>query len=138
MLGPQRAFTSLVYAHVGRTQIVPRDCAVGAAPELGIIFPGDYVKPEDYNPVAREAFGRSLIDIGVSIFKGVVLLLTVVPLAAIFKSAFDRGEEVSFLAIVNNLSPGTQWLFIGLLGVAFVSGYVFRKEGLRHLHELEE
>ena len=61
-----------------------------------------------------------------------------VPLAAIFKSAFDGGEEVSFLAIVNNLSPGTQWLFIGLLGVAFVSGYVFRKEGLRHLHELEE
>jgi predicted small integral membrane protein len=95
------------------------------------------MNPNNYNPIAREAFARSLIDIGVAIFKGVILLLTIAPLAAIFRSAFDTEEKISFLSIVDNLTLGTQWLFISLLGGAFILGYFFRKEGLRHLHEME-
>jgi hypothetical protein len=33
------------------------------------------MNPNNYNPKAREAFAKSLIDIGVAIFKGIVLLL---------------------------------------------------------------
>ncbi len=96
------------------------------------------MNPNNYNPNAREAFARSLIDIGVAIFKGIVLLLTIAPLAAIFRSAFDTEKKVSFLNMVGNLTPGTQWLFICLLGGAFILGHFFRKEGLRHLHEMED
>ena len=95
------------------------------------------MNPNDYNPKAREAFAKSLIDIGVSIFKGIILLLTVAPLVAIFKGALNETKNISFLDIINNLTPSTQWLIILLLALAFGSGHFFRKQGLKHLHQME-
>ena len=97
------------------------------------------MKPEKYNPKAREAFGRSLIDIGVSIFKAIMLLVTAVPLAAITKGVFSsHGQEVSVWEALNSVTPGTQVLIFALLIVSFLIGHYFRKEGLRHIHETEE
>jgi hypothetical protein len=96
------------------------------------------MKPEDYNPKAREAFGKSLIDIGVAIFKGIILLFTVVPLAAILQIAINGNKKpVSLFDMLSSLSPATQWTFVGFLALAFIAGFVFRREGLRHIHELE-
>lgn len=97
------------------------------------------MKPDDYNPMAREAFGRTLIDVGVTIFKSIVLLFTVVPLAAILEIVFrDQKELSSVFQILDSLSGSTQLLIIGLLITGFCAGHWFRKEGLRYLHELEE
>ena len=96
------------------------------------------MKPDNYNPMAREAFAKSLIDIGVAIFKGIILLFTVVPLALIFKSVFDgTASSVSFLDVYISLSPTTRVIFLVLLASSGVAGHLFRKEGLRHLHEIE-
>jgi hypothetical protein len=97
------------------------------------------MKPDDYNPMAREAFGRTLIDVGVSIFKSIVLLFTVVPLAAVLEIIFrDQAGLSSIFDIIDSLSGSTQLLIIGLLIIGFCAGHWFRKEGLRHLHEIEE
>lgn len=97
------------------------------------------MKPNQYNPKAREAFAKSLIDIGVAIFKSIMLLFTVVPLAAIFKSAFDgKATSISLFKIMGSLTSTTQWIILVLLCVAFLLGHYLRKEGLRHLHDIEE
>jgi hypothetical protein len=97
------------------------------------------MKPDQYNPKAREAFAKSLIDIGVAIFKSIMLLFTVVPLAAIFKSAFDgKAASISLLKIMGSLTSTTQWIILALLFVAFLLGHYLRKEGLRHLHDIEK
>ncbi|WP_165856848.1 hypothetical protein [Marinobacter sp. JSM 1782161] len=97
------------------------------------------MKPDDYNPMAREAFGRTLIDVGVSIFKSIILLFTVVPLAAILEIVFRNQTDLSSIfEILGALSGSTQLLIIGFLIIGFFAGHWFRKEGLRHLHELEE
>lgn len=96
------------------------------------------LKPDSYNPKAREAFAKSLIDIGVSIFKGIMLLFTVVPLAAVLKSALDENDSAtSIFSIINSLTIATQALILGLIVIGFVAAHFFRKEGLRHLHEIE-
>ncbi|ATC88752.1 hypothetical protein PARC_b0569 [Pseudoalteromonas arctica A 37-1-2] len=60
------------------------------------------MKPEDYNPKAKEAFGKSLIDIGVAIFKGIILLFTVVPLAAILQIAINGNKKSVSLFDMSN------------------------------------
>ncbi|MDP3816146.1 hypothetical protein [Pseudomonas sp.] len=96
------------------------------------------MKPENLNPKAREAFAKTLIDVGVSVFKGIILLLTVIPIAAIFKSAFDGVSiEVSLIKIIGSMTIGTYITLLTLLIIAFFIGHLFRKEGLRHLHEIK-
>lgn len=96
------------------------------------------MKPEKLNPKAREAFAKTLIDVGVSVFKGIILLLTVIPIAAIFKSAFDGVSiEISLIKIIGSMTISTYITLLALLIIAFFIGHLFRKEGLRHLHEIE-
>jgi len=97
------------------------------------------MKPEEYNPKAREAFGKSLIDIGVSIFKGIILLITVVPASLILKGALESGSvEISIVTLFESMSNGTYFLFICFLGLSLLAGGWFRTEGLRHIHGSEE
>jgi hypothetical protein len=96
------------------------------------------LKPEEYNPKAREAFGKSLIDIGVSIFKGIMLLFTIVPLTFMLKVAVDgSSKSISFIDLFSFMSTSTYLIFLAVLFCAFFLGYYFRKEGLRHIHEIE-
>jgi ABC-type long-subunit fatty acid transport system fused permease/ATPase subunit len=92
------------------------------------------MKPEDYNPKAREAFAKSLIDIGVAIFKGIMILIIISPISFLFKLASEGKEDLS---ILNNISDPLFNSFIVLMIIGFGLGYYFRREGLRHLHELE-
>ncbi|MBE7374748.1 MULTISPECIES: hypothetical protein [Pseudomonadaceae] len=96
------------------------------------------MKPENLNPKAREAFAKTLIEVGVSIFKAIILLVTIAPISVIFKSAFDgESSNISFLEIAASISGGTQIILLVMLSAAFILGHLFRREGLRHLHELE-
>jgi hypothetical protein len=96
------------------------------------------MKPEQYNPKAREAFGKSLIDIGVGIFKGIMLLFTVAPMTFLLKSAMDgTSKSVSMYELFAFMSSDSYIAFLALLAVAFFVGHYFRKEGLRHINEIE-
>jgi len=92
------------------------------------------MKPEDYNPKAREAFAKSLIDVGVGIFKSIMVLIVIAPITFIFKAALEGKSD---LPIFNGISDPLFNIFIVLLIIGFALGYYFRREGLRHLHELE-
>lgn len=96
------------------------------------------MRPEKYNPKAREAFGKSLIDIGVGISKGIMILFTVAPLTYILKGAVDgSGKGVSVVELFSFMTTSTYLVFLLTLAGAFCLGHYFRKEGLRHLHEIE-
>ena len=96
------------------------------------------MKPEEYNPKAREAFGKSLIDIGVGIFKGIMLLFTIAPLTFMLKGAADGSSKgISLVDLFSFMSTPTYLAFLSVLAGAFVLGHYFRKEGLRHIHEIE-
>ncbi len=96
------------------------------------------MKPEDYNPKAREAFGKSLIDIGVGIFKGIMLLFTVAPLTFMLKDAVDGSSKgVLLINLISFMSSPAYLAFLGVLAGAFLVGHYLRKEGLRHIHEIE-
>lgn len=96
------------------------------------------MKPEKLNPKAREAFAKTLIEVGVSIFKAIILLVTVAPISLILKGAFDgEASNISFLEIAASISDGAKITLLVMLSIAFILGHFFRREGLRHLHELE-
>jgi len=97
------------------------------------------LKPEEYSPKAREAFGKSLIDIGVGIFKGIMLLFTVAPLTFMLRGAVDGSTQgISLASLFAFMSTPTYLVFLAVLAGAFVLGLYFRKEGLRHIHEIEK
>ncbi|MFB2684796.1 hypothetical protein ACRN9O_22005 [Shewanella oncorhynchi] len=97
------------------------------------------MKPSDYNPKAKEAFGRTLIDIGVAIFKGLMLLFTVAPASIIIKDIFEGGtSRISLYEALAAMSNSTYYMFLGIILIGFLIGHFFRKEGLRYLHEVEE
>ena len=97
------------------------------------------MKISEYNAKAREALGKTFVDIGVSIFKGVISLFTVVPIALILKSWWDKDiKPFSIMELFSSITIGT---YIVLLIFVFISMYIgawFRDEGLKHIHEAEE
>ena len=96
------------------------------------------MKPESYNPKARQKFGETLVEIGVSIFKGIMLLFTIVPLTFMLSNVSSKGQvETSISGLFEFMSSSTYLLFILVLSLAFFAGHYFRKEGLRHIHESE-
>lgn len=103
-----------------------------------MLFKRDAMKPEQYNPKAREAFGKSLIDVGVGIFKGIMLLFTVAPMAFLLKGGVDgTNKNISIPELFAFMGSPSYLGFLGFLVLAFVVGHYFRKEGLRHIHEIE-
>jgi hypothetical protein len=96
------------------------------------------MKPEQYSPKAREAFGKSLLDMSSAIANGVVVLIILVPLSLIWKGAFDVSSPVlnaeRFWAFMR--SPA-YFIFLILFAAAVLFAVYARKEGLRHVHEAE-
>lgn len=96
------------------------------------------MKPEHYNPKAREAFGKSLIDIGVGIYKGIMLLVTLVPMTFVLNCGLQGIDALeSFRKLFLFMGTPAYFIFLGLLPIAFYFGEKFRREGLRHIHEIE-
>jgi len=97
------------------------------------------MKLEDYNDKAKEAFAKSLIDIGVAIFKSMILTIMVLPVTLIVKTTIDGGNsEISVIQILSSMSGITYATFLSFIIFAFFSGYYFRKEGLKILNTIDE
>ncbi|MEJ2612166.1 MAG: hypothetical protein P8179_19370 [Candidatus Thiodiazotropha sp.] len=96
------------------------------------------MKISEYNPKAREAFGKILVDIGVAIYKGLIVLFTVVPVTVILKYSLEsETQNVSIFTPFERLTSATYFTLIVFLITAFVAGHLFRNEGLKHMHEFE-
>ena len=94
------------------------------------------MKVSQLNPKAREAFGKSLVDVGVGIFKGIMLLFTVAPMTFLLKSGLEGANAVEALAKFWGFMRSPMYFaFLGFLLAAFFVGEKFRREGLRHIHE---
>ena len=95
-------------------------------------------RQEELNPKAREAFAKSSIDVGVAIFKSVLLVVFILPITLIVKAVFDSGgEKVSILDIVTSIDVFT-WFFLGLfILVGMLVGYFYRDGGVKILDEME-
>ncbi len=97
------------------------------------------MKISEYNPKAREAFGKSLVDIGVAIFKSLIVLFTVAPITVLLKAGLENGEnQISIISLFTRMSDATYLTLIGFIAFSFFAGHFFRKEGLRHIHEAEQ
>jgi uncharacterized Tic20 family protein len=97
------------------------------------------MKISEYNQKAREAFGKSLVDIGVAIYKGLIILFTVIPITVILKASVEsETQNVSIFTPFERMSSATYLTLIAFLITAFVAGYLFRSEGLKHIHESEQ
>ena len=97
------------------------------------------MKLKEYNPKAREAFGKTLVDIGTAIHKAVILLITVAPITIIFKSFWNKEQsEISISEILKLFSTPTYFVLVGFIIMAMWAGAKFRDDGLKHIHEAEE
>ena len=97
------------------------------------------LSPDNYNPKAREAFGRSLIEIGNAINKGMVLLFTVLPVTIVLRGVvFPDGEQFDIIEMLGNFTFTSYIALLVFIVIAFGLGHHFRKEGLRHIHEAED
>jgi len=96
-------------------------------------------KQSDLNPKAREAFAKSSIDIGVGIFKALMLVIFILPVTLIAKAVFDGSSEViSVSEIFDSISSGVWFLFWFLVIVAILASAYYRDNGIKILHEMEE
>ncbi|MET0027739.1 MAG: hypothetical protein ABW101_08885 [Candidatus Thiodiazotropha sp.] len=97
------------------------------------------MKISEYNPKAREAFGKTLVDVGVAIYKGLIILFTVVPITVILKASLENEtQNVSIFTPFERMSSATYLTLIIFLIAAFVAGHLFRSAGLKHIHESEQ
>jgi hypothetical protein len=92
------------------------------------------------NPKAKEAFAKSQIDIGVSIFKSIMILVTTLPLALFLKASFDgnkSGDLISIVNVIQSFSLGSQILIGFLFFSALFMGHNLRRTGIKILNEME-
>jgi len=102
-------------------------------------FHGEGMIIRDLNDRAKEAFANSLIDIGVAIFKSIILTLMVLPATLIVKATIENNSsKISIIEILGSLSTPTYFVFLTLLSIAFFMGHSFRKEGIRLLNTIED
>ena len=97
------------------------------------------MKIGDLNDKAKEAFAKSLIDIGVAIFKGIILTLMVLPATLIVKATIENNSsKISIIEILGSMTGPTYISFIALLSIAFFAGHTFRKEGIKLLNTIND
>lgn len=96
------------------------------------------MKPDQYNPKAKEAFGKSLVDVGVALFKSVMLLIFIMPASIIVMSTADvTKSNISVLDILQRMPSDTFTSFIIIISLAMVMGAYIRALGLKYIHDSE-
>lgn len=97
------------------------------------------MKLSELNPKAKEAFGKSLIDVSTAIFKSMILLFTVVPLIFIVQNVIENKEsQISIAEAFQKMSDSTFWLIIVFYTISFFAAYFLKNEGLKQIHEASE
>lgn len=97
------------------------------------------MKFEDYNSRAQEALGQSFMEISNDIFKKLILLVTIVPITAILKVAFDGDKDKTpIFLIFQKMSAPTYLVFLIFVSMTFWLALDIRKKGLWWLHASAE
>lgn len=97
------------------------------------------MKVSEYNPTARAAFGQSLVDIGVSVFRAIVMLLSVAPLTLALTWIFQHpGEDIGIVESWVSVSGEVYCVVLVFLFASFLIGHCFRAWGLEHIHKASE
>ena len=97
------------------------------------------MKQEDLNPKAREALAKSCIDVGVGIFKAIMLVIFVLPITLIVKDIFDgEGQSITFEQFWQFLSSPAYFVLGLSLVLSMIIGLYIRGMGLKILHQMEE
>jgi hypothetical protein len=93
-----------------------------------------FKKIKDYNPKAKEAFGKSLVDISVSIYKNLILLILITPIIRLTTNVVNKGTIIVHFI---NIESSTLYL-IGLMFLiaALIAEWV-RSTGLKYINEAE-
>lgn len=74
-----------------------------------------------------------------AVFKGIILIFTIIPITAILKAIFDSSDSTeSMIQEFFSMDDGTYLLLIAFIALSFTIGHIFRKEGLRHIHEANQ
>ena len=99
------------------------------------------MKLKDMNSKAREAFAKSQIDIGVAIFKSIMLLVTTVPIALFIQGGFaseKSTDPISVVKVIQSFSTESQILIGLLFCFALFAGHNLRSTGIKILNEIED
>ena len=91
---------------------------------------------KEYSKEAKQALGKSRIDIGVSIYKSVLLSLTTVPIMIILNSILtQKSGMLTILKIIKSL-PFQDLIFIGCFYIiAIIAAEGLRSSGLKQINE---
>ncbi|WP_444907768.1 hypothetical protein [Microbulbifer sp. SSSA008] len=94
------------------------------------------MKPSELNKEARIAFGKTLIDISIAVFKGIILLFTVIPITIILNNTLSSSEEkLDILRFFTSMNQETHLALLVFILISFWVGHSFRRAGLKHIHE---
>ncbi len=97
------------------------------------------MKVSELNPTARAAFGQSLVDIGVSVLRAIVMLITVAPLTLAFAWIFQHpGENIGIVEAWFSVSGEVSLSVLACLTLSFAAGLSLRDQGLKHIHRASE
>ena len=100
------------------------------------------MKPNKYNPKAREAHARSLIDFGSTILKSSFIVLLVLPITAIVNAIFQNNSEkknadFSLTDALSSVPEGTSFALLLFVTLALVLGLSLLFHGFKLLHDME-
>jgi len=93
---------------------------------------------EDLNPKAREAFAKSCIDVGVAIFKSVLLVVFILPMTLVAKAVFDSNQEgISIVHTILSIDSLTWLILLAFIVLGMLAGFFYRDNGLKILDDME-
>ncbi len=97
------------------------------------------MKIGELNPKAQEAFAKCQIDLGLALFKGAMLTVFVLPITLILKSKIDGAQDsISPATLFSVFDLSTYLTLVTLWIVVILLGNMFRKQGVRIIHDIEE
>jgi len=95
------------------------------------------MKVKGYNPKTKEAYGKTFVDIGVSILKSTFLIVIVGPMTLFLKSLLD--EKKSLWELLSTVATADNfWIWAVLCAFSLGTGTWLRNRGLQIMNEVEE
>jgi hypothetical protein len=96
-----------------------------------------FMEPKNYNPKAKEAFGKNLINLGSGLFKSVYLVIMVVPIYYIVQNSLKGNKVLSLFDVLEGMSQNIFVQLLVLMIASFLFGLWLRAEGLYLIHDIE-
>jgi uncharacterized protein YvpB len=91
-------------------------------------------KVKNYNPKAKEAFGKSLVDISVSIYKNLIILILITPITFLTTNIF---KNTTIILPFINMESNSIYLIGLIFLIAILIAEWIRNTGLYYINEVE-